>query len=54
QLQVALILAWALTIHKSQGQSLPWVVANLMGAWLLSQVYAALSRAISLMGLCVV
>jgi hypothetical protein len=43
---------WAVTIHKSQGMSLPRVGVDLgRGAWDHGQVYVALSRATSMEGL---
>ena len=50
--QYPVILAWALTIHKSQGKTFEKVVVDIgRGTFAHGQVYVALSRATSLEGL---
>jgi ATP-dependent DNA helicase PIF1 len=45
-------LAWAVTIHKSQGQTFDRVIIDMgRGAWLHGQTYVALSRCTSLDGI---
>ncbi|WVQ73833.1 hypothetical protein IAR50_003414 [Cryptococcus sp. DSM 104548] len=46
--QVPLMLAWALTIHKSQGQTIERVKVDVGSAFAEGQVYVAISRAVSL------
>lgn len=52
--QVPLILAWALSVHKCQGQTLHWVKVDLRTIFEHGQSYVALSRAVNMEGLQVV
>lgn len=49
--QYPLILAWAITIHKSQGKTFSKAIIDLKGAFVHEQSYVALSRCTSIDGL---
>ncbi|KAJ8463566.1 hypothetical protein ONZ45_g17533 [Pleurotus djamor] len=51
RIQVPLLLAWAMSIHKSQGQTLPRVKIDVGRAFEKGQVYVAISRATCMEGL---
>lgn len=54
RVQVPLILAWALSVHKCQGQTMHWVKVDLRKVFEHGQSYVALSRAVNMNGLQVI
>ena len=50
-LQLPLSLAWALTVHKSQGMTITRVELDISDSWDVGQAYTALSRVRDVEGL---
>lgn len=51
--QIPLRLSWAISVHKSQSQTIPNLVIDCTNFWENGQAYVALSRAQSRKGLCI-
>lgn len=49
--QIPLILAWAITVHKSQGMSIDYLQVHMPGMFAIGQAYVAVSRATRVTGL---
>jgi ATP-dependent exoDNAse (exonuclease V) alpha subunit len=49
--QIPLLLAWAITVHKSQGMTMEKISCDLAGSFEEGQIYVALSRVVSIEGL---